>query len=92
MTATTAGGGSTSAQFNDAKGNYGVNWGSLFGMDQLDDRLFIAMPESAPMSQVMDSPSAMEGEPGSRRRSVLLGASRQAVCDYRWYYQYVCDA
>lgn len=39
MTFTTGGGGATSAQFNDAKGNYGVNWGSLYGFDQFDQRM-----------------------------------------------------
>ncbi|MEM8863984.1 MAG: DUF1559 domain-containing protein [Planctomycetota bacterium] len=32
------------ANFNDAKGNYGVNWGSLFGFDQLDNRIFSEVP------------------------------------------------
>lgn len=83
MTSTTGGGGSTSAQFNDAKGNYGVNWGSLFGWDQLDDRLFQSVPANASMSDVMDSPGSVDKAPGSRRApfSYNYGAKLGQVSD-----------
>lgn len=83
MTATTAGGGATSDQFDDAKGNYGVNWGSLFGFDQYDERLEIGAAADAPMSIVYSSATERESGPGSRRApfSYNFGAKFSQITD-----------
>lgn len=52
-------------QFNDAKGNYGVNWGSLFAFDQLDDRLLGNVPDDATFTVAFTS--ATEYDPSSNR-------------------------
>lgn len=51
MTTTLGGGGATSAQFNDAKGNYGINWGSLYGYDQYDQRMEQNVPIDAALGE-----------------------------------------
>lgn len=84
MTTTTAGGGTTSGDFNDAKGNYGVNWGSLFGWDQLDNRLFAEVADDAPMNLVYDSNgTGRQSGPDSRRApfSYNFGAKMGQLAD-----------
>ena len=66
MLATTSAPG-TSSQFEDHKGNYGVNWGSLFGFDQVDDRLFANVPNDATSSAFFSSMDKPTGGPDTRR-------------------------
>lgn len=54
------------SQFNDAKGNYGVNWGSLFGFDQLDDRALQNVADDAPFNTAYSSSTTRDQGPGSR--------------------------
>ena len=83
MTATTGGGGSTSGVFNDAKGNYGLNWGSLFGFDQLDDRLFEHIEADASLTEFLDTKRDRDNAPGSRRApfSWNFGAKMAQITD-----------
>ncbi len=86
MVATTSGGGATSGQFNDSKGNYGVNWGSLFGFDQVDDRLYSGVPENSSRTVwyntalTADGPRPAQGAPfyynyGARMGQITDGTS-----------------
>ncbi len=84
MTATTSGGGSTSDQFFDAKGNYGVNCVSLFAFDQLDNRLLSEVAEDAPLIGTVYDPTTERGVgPGSQSApfSYNFGAKLSQITD-----------
>lgn len=70
--------------FEDHKGNYGVNWGSLFGFDQVDNRLFPEVPEDASSSAFFSSANRPNGEGEDSRRAPFFynfGAKMAQISD-----------